>query len=82
MTGVVGSFTPTSGTPALLTGFAVMALGGIGSVWGTLLGGIALGVLQSVSVMVLGGGWRNFVVYLVFLLTLAFRPTGVFRWGR
>jgi branched-chain amino acid transport system permease protein len=79
MTGVAGSFSPTSGTPLLLTGFAVMALGGIGSVAGTLAGGISLGLLQSAAVALFGGGWRNVVVYVVFLLVLALRPAGVFR---
>jgi branched-chain amino acid transport system permease protein len=79
MTGVAQSFTPTSGLPLLLTGFAVMALAGIGSVGGVLLGGITLGVLQSISTDLFGGGWRNFVVYTVFFLTLSFRPSGLFR---
>lgn len=79
MTGVAQSFTPTSGLPLLLIGFAVMALAGIGSVGGVMLGGIMLGVLQSVSTNLFGGGWRDFVVYTVFFLTLSFRPTGLFR---
>jgi branched-chain amino acid transport system permease protein len=79
VTGVAQSFTPTSGLPLLLIGFAVMALGGIGSVGGVLAGGIALGLLQSLTVSLFGGGWRNFVVYVVFFLALAFRPNGVFR---
>jgi branched-chain amino acid transport system permease protein len=79
MTGVAQSFTPTSGLPLLLIGFAVMALAGIGSVGGVLLGGITLGVLQSISTDLFGGGWRDFVVYTVFFLALSFRPTGLFR---
>jgi branched-chain amino acid transport system permease protein len=79
MTGVAQSFTPTSGLPLLLVGFAVMALGGIGSVSGALGGGIALGVLQSISVDLFGGGYRNLVVYVTFFLVLAIRPTGIFR---
>lgn len=79
ITGVAQSFAPTSGLPLLLTGFAVMALAGIGSVGGVFLAGIALGVLQSISVSLFGGGYRNFVVYLVFFLVLAFRPQGLFR---
>jgi len=79
MTGVAQSFTPTSGLPLLLTGFAVMALAGIGSVGGVLLAGIVLGLLQSVSGELLGGGWRNFVVYAAFFLTLSLRPNGLFR---
>jgi branched-chain amino acid transport system permease protein len=79
MTGVAQSFTPTSGLPLLLTGFAVMALGGIGSVGGVFLAGVTLGVLQSVAVRLFGGGWSDVVVYLVFFLTLAIRPQGLFR---
>jgi branched-chain amino acid transport system permease protein len=79
ITGIAQSFSPTSGLPLLLIGFAVMAMGGIGSVGGVLAGGIALGLLQSLTVSLFGGGWRNFVVYVVFFLALAFRPNGVFR---
>ncbi|KUO12971.1 MULTISPECIES: branched-chain amino acid ABC transporter permease [Streptomyces] len=79
LTGVAQSFTPTSGLPLLLTGMAVMALAGIGSVGGVLLAGIALGVLQSASVQLFGGGMRDVVVYLAFFLVLAVRPQGLFR---
>ncbi len=79
MIGVSQSFTPTSGLPLLLTGFAVMALAGIGSVSGVFVAGIALGVIQSLSVSLFGGGWRDVVVYLVFFLALAIRPQGLFR---
>jgi branched-chain amino acid transport system permease protein len=79
MTGVAQSFTPTSGLPLLLTGFAVMALAGIGTVGGVFLAGLVLGVLQSVAVSVFGGGWSDVVVYVVFFLALAIRPQGLFR---
>lgn len=79
MTGIAQSFTPSSGLPLLLTGFAVMALAGIGSVGWVLLAGITLGVIQSVSVSLFGGGWRDVAVYLVFFLVLAIRPQGLFR---
>jgi branched-chain amino acid transport system permease protein len=79
ITGVAQSFTPTSGLPLVLTGFAVMALSGIGSIGGVLIAGIALGLLQSVSVSLFGGGWQDVVVYVVFFLALAIRPQGVFR---
>lgn len=79
LTGVAQSFTPTSGLPLLLTGMAVMALAGIGSVGGVFVAGIALGVLQSVSVQLFGGGMRDVVVYLAFFLVLAVRPQGLFR---
>ncbi|WP_329351970.1 branched-chain amino acid ABC transporter permease [Streptomyces sp. NBC_01261] len=79
LTGVAQSFTPSSGLPFLLTGFAVMAMAGIGSVGGVFLAGLTLGVLQSVSVALFGGGLRDVVVYLAFFLVLAVRPQGLFR---
>lgn len=79
MVGTAQSFTPSAGTSLLLIGFAVMALGGIGSVGGVLLAGLALGLFQSIAVSAFGGGWRNFVVYAVFFLALAARPNGLFR---
>lgn len=79
LTGVAQSFTPTSGLPLLLTGFAVMALAGIGSVGGVFAAGVALGVVQSLSVSAFGGGWRDVVVYLLFFVVLAVRPQGLFR---
>jgi branched-chain amino acid transport system permease protein len=77
LTGVAQSFSPTSGQPLLLVGFAVMALGGIGGVGGVLAGGIALGLAQSIAVSVFGGGYRNAVVYIAFLLVIAFRPASI-----
>ena len=74
LTGVAQSFSPTSGQPLLLVGFAVMALGGIGGVGGVLAGGLALGLAQSMAVSLFGGGYRNAVVYIAFLLVIAFRP--------
>lgn len=79
MTGVAQSFTPSSGLSLLLTGFAVMALAGIGSVGWVLLAGITLGIIQSVSVALFGGGWQDVAVYLVFFAVLAIRPEGAFR---
>jgi branched-chain amino acid transport system permease protein len=81
MTGVAQSFTPTSGLPLLLTGFAVMALAGICTVGGVLLAGVTLGVLQSAAVALFGGGWSDVAVYLAFFLVLAIRPQGLFRRG-
>jgi branched-chain amino acid transport system permease protein len=79
MTGIAQSFTPTSGLPLLLTGFAVMALAGVGSVGWVLLAGIALGIIQAVSVALFGGGWEGVSVYVTFFAVLSIRPEGAFR---
>jgi len=72
--GVAYSFTPTSGMSYILIGFTVVVLGGTGSPLGTLLGGLALGLVQSVGGALLGGQYRDFVVYAVFIVVLALKP--------
>lgn len=76
--GMVFSFTPTTGVDFLLTGFAVVVLGGVGSVKGTLLGGLGLGVAESLGATVLGDGYRLFIGLVAFLAFLMVRPQGLF----
>jgi branched-chain amino acid transport system permease protein len=78
LAGLAFSFTPTSGTAFLLTGFAVVVLGGLGSVKGTLLGGILLGIVESVGAAFIGDGYRDFIGFAAFLIILAVRPQGLF----
>jgi branched-chain amino acid transport system permease protein len=77
LVGLAFAFMPTTGTGYLLTGFAVVVLGGLGSVLGTLIGGIGLGVIESVGGAVFGDGYRDFIGLVVFLGFLALRPQGV-----
>jgi branched-chain amino acid transport system permease protein len=76
--GMAFSFTPTSGTEFLLTGFAVVVLGGLGSVKGTVAGGLLLGVVESWGATIAGDGYRLFVGLVVFLVFLAVRPQGLY----
>ena len=74
--GMYSSFGPSSGSTRLLFAFEAVVIGGLGSLWGTLAGGIVLGVAQSVgaaidpSLGVLSG-------HVVFLAVLAVRPQGL-----
>ena len=79
LVGIAFSFTPVSGATYLLTNFAIVVLGGLGNILGTLLGGVTLGVLQSLGGIALGDGYRDLVGLVVFLLVLAFQPTGLLR---
>ena len=79
MVGLVASFTPVSGPSYLVFGFAVVVLGGIGSVSGTFVAAMAIGIVQTVSTQVFGGGYRDFIIYAAFLLVLALRPQGLSR---
>jgi len=76
--GLAFSFTPTSGTAFLLVGFAIVVVGGLGSVAGTFIGGTMLGVLQSLGALMFGDGYRGFIGLVLFLLVLALRPNGLF----
>jgi branched-chain amino acid transport system permease protein len=78
LVGLAFSFAPTTGTTYLVTGFAVVVLGGVGSIKGTLIGGLMLGVIESVGATFVGDGWRVFIGCLVVLIVLSIRPQGLF----
>ena len=75
--GTAFSFTPGTGATYLLVSFAVVVLGGVGNIFGTLVAGIAMGLLQSVGAVLLGDGYRDLVGLVLFLLVLALRPQGI-----
>ena len=75
--GMYSQFSPTTGTDSiLLFAFAAVVIGGLGSLWGTLLGGIVLGVAQQIGAQI-NQADQVLAGYLVFLLVLALRPQGL-----
>lgn len=72
------SIVPTMGLEWTLVALIVMVLGGLGSIMGTFVGGIILGVTQSATSYFIGGTYREVVGLLIFLLVLVFRPQGLF----
>jgi branched-chain amino acid transport system permease protein len=58
--------------------FIIVVLGGLGSIWGALLGGIIVGVIESVGPQFMAATWTEAVVYALFLLFLFFKPSGLF----
>jgi branched-chain amino acid transport system permease protein len=75
--GVKTSFTPFDGPVRLIFAFEAVIIGGLGSLWGTLAGGIVLGVAQTVGAQV-SVGWGVLAGHLVFLAILVVRPRGLF----
>ena len=71
------SFDPTVGPARLLYGFEAVIIGGLGSLWGTLAGGVILGVAQTLGAKI-DPGWQILAGHLVFLLILVVRPRGLF----
>jgi branched-chain amino acid transport system permease protein len=74
--GLVFSFSPASGIPLTLGGFAAIVLGGAGSVPGAFVGGIVLGYAQQVGSFFLGNAYTNLIGYIIFFIVLLFRPSG------
>jgi len=74
---VIFPFDPYFGFIFSLKALIAVAFGGLGSVGGALLGGVILGVLESMSAYTIGGGWADAVAYAAFLLILVFRPEGL-----
>lgn len=75
--GIRTTFGPSSGPDRLLFAFEAVIIGGLGSLWGTLAGGVILGVAQTIGAM-LSPGWGVLTGHLVFLTVLLVRPTGLF----
>ena len=71
-------FDPFFGFIFVLKAVIALAIGGMGSVFGALMGGIILGLLESLASFFIGGGWTDAVSYGVFLLILMFKPEGLF----
>jgi len=75
--GLRANFDPTIGPARLLYAFEAVIIGGLGSLWGTLAGGLILGVAQAVGAH-LNPGWQILAGYLAFLVVLAVRPKACF----
>ena len=71
------NFDPAIGPARLIFGFEAVIIGGLGSLWGTLVGGILLGVAQGVGAQI-DPGWQMLAGHLAFLVVLAVRPEGLF----
>jgi branched-chain amino acid transport system permease protein len=75
--GMYSQFAPTTGTDTiLLFAFAAVVIGGLGSLWGTLLGGVVLGVAQQIGAQI-NISYEVLAGYLVLLAVLVFRPQGL-----
>ncbi len=77
--GLSATLTPTGGAAWLVLGFAVVVLGGVGNVLGTLVAGLSLRLVYAIGGHVFGGQYSDLVIYATLFLVLAIRPTGLFR---
>jgi branched-chain amino acid transport system permease protein len=71
------SITPTVGGNFILAAFAVVVLGGLGSVWGAYWGGLIVGVVEALAGFYIDPVLRSAVWFLIFLVVLVVKPAGL-----
>jgi len=81
LVGMTFTFYPHTGPDYLIMAFGVVIIGGLGSLLGTFLGGLILGLAQIVGAHFLGPGFQLLSGYMILLIVLAFKPTGLFAKG-
>jgi branched-chain amino acid transport system permease protein len=69
---------PSAGNAFVLIAFTIVVLGGMGSVTGAMLGGLFVGVVESLSGLYLGESLGQIGIFVMFILVLLFRPSGLF----
>lgn len=77
--GIINPFSPYAGTMPAIKAFAVIILGGLGSVRGAVIGGLLYGIVESFATFFLGGSWRDAVAFVLLILVLLVRPEGIFK---
>ncbi|CTQ59842.1 MAG: branched-chain amino acid ABC transporter permease [Roseibium album] len=75
--GIRTSFDPSIGPGRLIFGFEAVIIGGLGNLWGTMIGGIILGVSQNIGAQI-NPGWQLLAGHIAFLIVLAVKPRGLF----
>ena len=72
------SFDPVYGFDVAIKALFALTLGGIGTIYGALLGGIFIGLVEMLGTYFVGGGWAQAILFSVFLVVLTIRPNGLF----
>jgi branched-chain amino acid transport system permease protein len=77
MLGPILVLTPFAGTTVIVKAFAIVIIGGFGNVEGTIIAGLAVGLIESYTTQLINPGLTDIVVFTLLLLMLALRPTGL-----
>ncbi|MDO9033594.1 MAG: branched-chain amino acid ABC transporter permease [Methanoregula sp.] len=71
-------FNPYMGSIPAVKAFAIIILGGLGSIPGAIIGGLLLGIAENSAAFYLGGVWKDAVSFIILIIVLVVRPTGLF----
>jgi branched-chain amino acid transport system permease protein len=77
MVGTVGTFNPAAAGGYTLLSFVIAVLGGLGNMYGALIGGLVIGLVEAWGGQYLSGTWVNALAFLVLVVVLIFRPSGL-----
>ncbi|MGI9156412.1 MAG: branched-chain amino acid ABC transporter permease [Marmoricola sp.] len=77
MVGTVGTFNPAAAGGYTLLSFVIAVLGGLGNMYGALVGGLVIGLVEAWAGLYLPGTWVNALAFLVLVGVLIFRPSGL-----
>ena len=76
--GIIFNFNPTIGALPTIKAFAIIIIGGLGSIPGAVVGGLLYGIAENTAVYFLGGIWRDAIAFTLLIIVLVIRPTGIF----
>ena len=76
--GIIFPFNPYIGALPTIKGFAIIILGGLGSIPGAIIGGLLYGIAEQATVVTLGSTWRDAVAFSILIIVLILRPKGLF----
>lgn len=76
--GIVSQMTPDAGSDQLFIAFAIIILGGLGSVEGAVIGGLVYGIVDSFTTYYFGGYSSEALIFLVMAIVLMVKPVGIF----
>jgi branched-chain amino acid transport system permease protein len=71
-------FNPYMGSIPAVKAFAIIILGGLGSIPGAIIGGLLMGIAENGAAFYLGGIWKDAVSFIILIIVLIVRPTGLF----
>ncbi len=70
--------TPTAGVTVALTAFVIVVLGGMGSLWGCVVGGLIIGLVESFGATYVSTGYKHLFDFVILIVILLLRPSGLF----
>jgi len=76
--GILFLFNPAIGALPTIKGFAIIILGGLGSIPGAVIGGLLYGIAENTAAYLSNGVWQDAVAFALLIAVLVIRPTGLF----